>query len=352
MSTHAPVRVGVIGAGHFAARVHIPNLAARDDVVLESVCRLGAAELETVRAAFGFRHASEDWRDVLDRALDAVVIASPHDLHYAQTRAALERGCHVMVEKPMCLDPREAWDLVAIARRVGREIVVANGWHYRPGLEQARALAGELGEIEHVLCHMASPTRSVFDGSGGRVLWHDAMFQPDRTTWQNPTRGGGYAYGQLSHALALLFWISGLRARSARAAARRGATGIDLHDAAILTFANGALGTVSGSCGIPEGRRFEIDIRLYGSAGELTLDLDRERLVLRRHDGADTMVPVAPGQWTYSCEGPTTALVELAQGRGRNLSPGETGARTVEAIHAITAAAVGGGEAEIDLSLG
>lgn len=352
MATPAPVRVGVIGAGHFAARVHIPALAARDDVVLDSVCRLGAAELETVRAAFGFRHATEDWRDVLARGPDAVVIGSPHHLHYEQARAALERGCHVMVEKPMCLDPTQAWDLVAAARRAGREIVVANGWHYRPGLERARDLAREVGEIEHVLCHMASPTRAVFDGTGGRALWHDAMFQPDRTTWQDPARGGGYAWGQLSHVLALLFWISGLRLRSARAAMRRGGAGVDLHDAAILAFANGALGTLSGSCGIPERRRFEIDIRLYGRAGELTLDLDRERLLLRRHDGEDTVVPVEPGQWTYSCEGPTNALVELAQGRGRNLSPGETGARTVEAIHAVVAAAAGGGEAAVDLSLG
>ena len=52
------VRVGCIGAGWWATANHMPLLAGRDDVELAAVCRLGAAELEQVRARFGFTYAT------------------------------------------------------------------------------------------------------------------------------------------------------------------------------------------------------------------------------------------------------------------------------------------------------
>jgi predicted dehydrogenase len=62
-----PIKVAVIGAGWFAAQNHIPVLAKRADVVLDGVCRIGAAELERVRSSFGFAFASEDYRELLAR---------------------------------------------------------------------------------------------------------------------------------------------------------------------------------------------------------------------------------------------------------------------------------------------
>ena len=110
------INVAVIGAGWFAAQSHIPVLAGRADVVLDGVSRLGAQDLERVRRHFGFRFASEDYRELLERQPAAVVVASPHPLHYEHCLAALEAGAHVLCEKPMTLDPLQAWALEARAR--------------------------------------------------------------------------------------------------------------------------------------------------------------------------------------------------------------------------------------------
>lgn len=131
------VRIGFIGAGWWATANHLPILAARDDVDLVAVCRIGRDELNRVRDRFGFRFATEDYHELLDQPLDAVVVASPHGLHYTHARAALARGLHVMVEKPMCLRAADAWDLVAVAQAKSRHLLVPLGWNYRPFVEEA-----------------------------------------------------------------------------------------------------------------------------------------------------------------------------------------------------------------------
>lgn len=341
------VKAAIIGAGHFAYRMHIPVLAARDEVELDSVCRLGAQELELIRKEFGFAFATENWREVLEREIDIAVISSPHHLHFEQAKAFLEKGCHVLVEKPMCLDPAEAWELTRIAEASGKELLVAYGWNYKPGLDAARAMIGRIGEIEHVVCHMASFTRGIFSG-GGMGRWKHIAIQPERSTWEAPEQGGGYAYGQLSHALGILFWLTDLRVSSVSAKTFNAPTAIDLHDAATVVFENGATGVFSGSCGVPEGHGFEVDIRLYGTQGAVVLDIETQRLTLKLPGGVVETAEVPDGAWTYSCEGPADRLVDIALGQGRNESPAHVGARAVEALHALLASAQAGTRQDIN----
>jgi len=345
MTTGQPkLRAAVIGAGHFAYRVHIPVLAARPEVVLDSVCRRGSEPLALIRDEFGFAFGAEDWRDVLKRDIDIAVIATPHHLHFEQAMAFLDKGCHVLVEKPMCLDPGQAWALVDKARAVGRELVVSYGWHYKRGLSRARDMIDRIGAIEHVVCHMGSFTRSVFTGNAGSSRWSHVRIQPQAETWQNADAGGGYAYGQLSHALGILFWLTDLRVESVQAQTLNAANGVDLHDAAVARFRGGATGVLSGTCGVPDGHGFEVDIRIYGEHGAVLIDIENERLILKLRGGAREEPDIAKGDWTYSCEGPANALVDLALGHGRNESGGAIGARAVETLHALVASARAGGE--------
>lgn len=337
------VRAAIIGAGHFAYRVHIPVLQARAEVILDSVCRIGAEDLALISDEFGFAFKTEDWREVLTRDIDIVVIATPHHLHFEQAMAFLEKGCHVLVEKPMCLDPREAWALVKKAEEVGRELLVSYGWHYKPGLKTARDLIARIGKVEHVLCHMGSFTRSVFAGNGGASRWAHIKIQPEPETWQKADGGGGFAYGQLSHAMGLLFWLTDLRCESVGAITLDAPSRIDLHDAAVTRFTNGATGVFSGTCGVPQGHGFEVDIRIYGEAGSLLIDIETERMILKLPDGSREDHSVSPGTWFYSCEGPANALVDVAMGKGGNESPGDVGARAVETLHALVTSAKAGG---------
>src|SRR5262249_3971800 len=118
-------RLGFIGAGWWATANYLPLLAARADVELTAVCRLGRAELEQVRDRFGFRFATEAAAELVAQpGLDAVFVTSPHTLHHEHARLALGRGLHVLCEKPMCTKAEHARELVRLARAKGVHLLV------------------------------------------------------------------------------------------------------------------------------------------------------------------------------------------------------------------------------------
>ncbi len=309
------VRIGVIGAGWFATVNHIPVLVRREDVELTAVCRLGREELKRIQEHFGFRFASEDYRELLDQDLDGVIVSSRHDLHYEHARAALRRGLHVVCEKPMTLLPNEAWDLVRLAREQGRHLLVPYGWHYKPFVQEARKLMeeGALGEIEYVLCHMASPTKGFFSGPVTvPAQWTPTVSAPEPATWQDQSHGGGYGYGQVAHSSALMFWLTGLEARRVTCRMSQPNANVDLYDAAVVGFTNQAIGTLSGAATLPDGCPFQVDIRIFGDRGVLLLDAEvgRERVQLYRHDGTRKQVSVPPGEGEYACVAPIDRFID------------------------------------------
>ena len=333
------VRIGAIGAGWWATTNHFPLLAGRDDVELVSVCRPGRDILDAVATKFDFHHATEDYRELLDQDLDAVVVASPHHLHYEHAKAALQRGLHVLCEKPVTLHAAQAWELADLATKHNLHVLVPYGWHYKPFIIAARQFVvdGLLGRLEYVMCHMASPTKDFFSGgSSVPSAWTPELVGPDPTTWQTPSQGGGYAHGQITHSSALMFWLTGQRASRVSALMSRPGAQVDLYDAAHVRFDNGAIGVLSGAGTLPDDDKFQIDIRIFGSDGTLLLDVERERVVLRRHDGAHRQLIVPAGAGAYSCEVPPVRFIELITGAAAdNNSPLDVAARSVELIEAL-----------------
>jgi len=119
------LRVGIVGTGVIAAIMHIPQLRATGRVEVVAVCRRDADMLAKVQKALGVPEAYTDWREMLERAqLDAVVVSTPHRHHVEPTMAALEKGLHVFVQKPMALTSRDAWAMVGAADRADRILMV------------------------------------------------------------------------------------------------------------------------------------------------------------------------------------------------------------------------------------
>ena len=123
MTARGKARLGFVGAGWWATANHLPLLAQRDDVELAAVCRLGRDELRRVQGQFGFPFATESAEELVNHpGLDGVVVSSPNALHFEHARLALERGLHVLCEKPMCTrgeDARELLQVPGVARLVG-----------------------------------------------------------------------------------------------------------------------------------------------------------------------------------------------------------------------------------------
>ncbi len=342
------VRVGFVGAGWWATANNIPIIAARTDAEIVGVCGKDPSVLEQVAQTFGIPFATTELSALLELDLDGLVVSSSHDAHYEHARAGLLRGLHVLCEKPMALRACEAWELVQLAREHRRHLVVGYGWNYKRITREARRVVkeGRLGsEIPFALCHMASPTLTLFAGKegGAPARWSPDLVGPDPSTWQDPGHGGGYAHGQVTHSSALLFWITGLRARQVSATVSRDGARVDLYVAARIQFDSGAIATISGAGTLPDDDPFQVDLRIFGSEGALMIDYERERLQLRRHDGEHWQLQTEPGEGAYSCEGPPNRFIDLMQERGENESPGELAARSVELIEAIHRSAAGDG---------
>ncbi len=354
MTAHSKARLGFIGAGWWATANHMPLLAKRSDVELTAVCRLGAAELEQVQKEFGFRYATENAEELVQFPdLDGVIVSSPHTLHYEHARLALDKGLHVMCEKPMCIKGDHARELVRLATEKGLHLLVPYGWHYKPFFHQAKRWLdeGKVGAIQFVLCHMASPIRDLLQGK--RFLAEESsgqaggiMFEPDPKTWADPkVAGGGYGYAQISHSTGMLFWLTNLMPERVYALMSAPNAEVDVYDAITVRFEGGAIGTISGAGTIPSSGNplYQVDIRIFGSEGLLMLDCERARLHLRRHDGYEEKLDLAKDAGVYSCDGPPHNFVDLILGKtSENFAPGEAGMRSILLLDAAYRSAISG----------
>ncbi|HVV49395.1 MAG TPA: Gfo/Idh/MocA family oxidoreductase [Polyangia bacterium] len=152
MDPAEPIRTAVIGAGHWG-----PNLIRNFDNPPASVVKMvvdrDGARLRQVRARFPSAAVSEDATDAFaDPAVDAVVVATPTSSHYGLVKAALEAGKHVLVEKPITTHSGEAEELVALAARRERVLVVGHVFLFNLAVQRVRAYltAGELGRLYYV----------------------------------------------------------------------------------------------------------------------------------------------------------------------------------------------------------
>src|SRR5438445_192733 len=110
------LRVGIIGIGFFALASHVPNLRATGKTELVAISRRNPARLAMAKEALNVDRAYTDWREMLDREmLDAVIVCTPHNAHLEPTVAALERGLHVLVEKPIAVTTRDAGAMIRAA---------------------------------------------------------------------------------------------------------------------------------------------------------------------------------------------------------------------------------------------
>ncbi|HWI39581.1 MAG TPA: Gfo/Idh/MocA family oxidoreductase [Burkholderiales bacterium] len=95
-----------------------------------------------------------------DKAIDAVVLATPHSMHCEQIIAAAKAGKHVFVEKPLGLDPREAKAAVRAAAEHNVTLAIGYNWRFQPALRAAKAMLedGTLGKLLHIEGNFCGPS--------------------------------------------------------------------------------------------------------------------------------------------------------------------------------------------------
>ncbi|MDW8101218.1 MAG: Gfo/Idh/MocA family oxidoreductase, partial [Anaerolineae bacterium] len=152
-----PIRVGVIGLGQIAQIMHIPYLHTMPGFELAAVCDLSAKLVEEIGELYHVPGRYTDASEMITKAkIDAVIICTTFD-HADIALAAIERGKHVLVEKPLCETPALAREVAAAADRANVHVMVAYMKRYDPGFLCWQEEVRDLQEIRlvrvHDFCH-------------------------------------------------------------------------------------------------------------------------------------------------------------------------------------------------------
>ena len=277
---------GFMGKSHtigFASAARVFDLPF--DIDFHTVCDVDLASAENARRKLGYRHASGDWRSLLDNPqIDIIDITTPNAFHHEMALAAAAAGKHVYCEKPLAPTAAAALEMTEAAETAG--VVTQMGFNYlkNPLFAVAREMirSGELGEIRH------------YRGVHIEDFMVDAA-QP--MSWRNdPVSGGGALADLGSHALAtarfLLGPIASVRGRCTTVIPERPAAEdvsrsipvvTDDIACAFLTFETGITGTLEANW-IASGRKMQHDFEVYGSRGSVLFTQERLN-ELRVYDG-------------------------------------------------------------------
>jgi len=142
--------VAVVGCGYWGKNL-VRNFAQLG--ALQVVCDSDNSALERVVSQCPSIRTTRNFEDVIaDNDLDAVVIATPAVAHYAQVKAALEHGKDVFVEKPLAVHYSEGVELVQLAERQDRILMVGHILEYHPAVTELRKVvaSGELGDLRYI----------------------------------------------------------------------------------------------------------------------------------------------------------------------------------------------------------
>lgn len=335
-------RIGVIGAGWWTTYAHLPALTTYPAAEVVALADPHAERLAEAGDAFGIGRRYHDYAEMLDaERLDGVVVATPHATHYDLAKAVLGRGLGLMLEKPMVLRAREAREVVQLAEERGAPLIVGYPYHFIPQHRQLREriAAGRLGAIQLVDNLFASMVLEYYRANpqAYQPVFGWQITGPSPTTYSDPgIAGGGQGHLQVTHAAALLLWLTGLRPAAVAAFMEQFDVSVDLCDAIGVRFENRAVGTLASTGGIftAQSAHQQLEYRIYGTAGYALLDAMAGSCQIYYHDGTVETLDEVPPDQRYPKEATSRHLVDVLLGRAENQSDGALGARVVELLDA------------------
>lgn len=334
------LRLAFVGCGWWTTFAHLPTALATPDVEVVGISDSDGDRLAAAERQFGLGVNYADAHRMLDEVeCDIAVIATPNSTHHEYAKHALQRGCHVMLEKPMVIDPAHGRELVSIAEAAGRHLVIGYATHYNEHVARLKdeIARGRLGRLENVTCVYASIVRELYRGNPTTYtdVFGYPVHGPAATTYTTPAlSGGGQGQSQLTHAAALMFWITGLRPTEVAAFTSNADLPVDLVDAVVMRFADGSVGSISTTGGVHPDHDEIIQLSVFGSVGHAVLDVTQGTCTIHDAAGTEVYAPLPP-ETRVPESGPLANLIDLVRGVGTNRSPAHIGALTAEFVAAM-----------------
>jgi len=144
------IRVGIVGCGGIARATHVPHYKKISEVEIVACADVDVNAARSLAEDFKIPRFYTDFNDMFEKEeLDAVSVCTPNMFHKAPTVAALKAGAHVLTEKPMAGNLRDALEMYEASKKTGRILIVGFQTRFRPDLNILRSMVnnGELGEI-------------------------------------------------------------------------------------------------------------------------------------------------------------------------------------------------------------
>jgi phthalate 4,5-cis-dihydrodiol dehydrogenase len=257
VNTDRKLRIGVAGLGR-AFTLMLPTFLA--DPRVELVAATDPRREARDRFSADFDAKTYDDVNALcgHDSLDAVYVATPHQMHAEHVRIAAEHGRHVLVEKPMAISIPECRQMIDAAEHAGTHIVVGHSHSFNAPVRRARELiaSGEFGAVRMIT----------------GLNFTDYMYRPRRPEEMITDEGGGVVFSQGAHQIDTARLLGGGRVHSVRAMTGSWdpARPTEGAYAALLRFEDGAFATLT----YQGYGRFDSD-EFTGWIGEMGLPKDR-----------------------------------------------------------------------------
>jgi predicted dehydrogenase len=259
------VKIGIIGIGNMGSSHSLYlNNGEVPGAVLTAVCDQNPDRLKWAKETLGENIQLFDNTEAFFEFgdLDAVIVATPHYDHPPLAIKALQKGLHVLVEKPVGVFTKNVRELNEVAEKSGKVFGIMFNQRTNPLYQKLRdlVLSGELGEIKRTNWIITDwyRSQSYYDSGGWRATWAG--------------EGGGVLANQDPHQLDLWQWTSGLMPKRVRAFCGFGKFhNIEVEDdvTAYVEYENGATGVFVTSTGdAPGTNRYEIS----GDRGKLVVE--------------------------------------------------------------------------------
>lgn len=334
------VRCAIIGAGSWGTTAHVPALIEHPQAELVAIQHHQPETAARIARDFDIPHGFTTAEEVLATGpLDAVVVSSIPARHYEHAAAALGRGCHVLIEKPMTITGAEADELVAIADSANLHFSVGATWHHTAHCIEARRViqSGSLGELRMISILMTNICQGLYrglpldevligDDETRRAEHQPPYLAPGRTAYSDPKlAGGGQIYCQASHPAAYISFLTERQPVDVFARFENDGAPVDIYNALTITLDDGTLVSLaSNGAAVPEQMHYEL--RVFGTEGILVQELWQGTLsVFDRKGNAHHYDPLGEDE-IYPLHAPAKNLVDTILGTAENGSPARHGA--------------------------
>ena len=225
--------VGCGGMGNWHA-TQLQKLS--DDVRVVALCDIATGCAEGYKTKYfndaEVHHDFDAMMDKLTGTLDAVVLCTPHSLHYPMAKSALQRGVHVLTDKPMVTSSAHAYDLWRLVKQTGRHLGITFQAPYTREYQAIKNLrdAGKLGTPQIIQGWLAQ-----------------GWLKPTAGKWRQVSAisGGGQMYDSGSHVLNGMMWLMNEPVVEVYCMYDTLGSPVDINGVAIMKFRSGTLGSVA-----------------------------------------------------------------------------------------------------------